>query len=403
MLDNNNNNNNTGNAASGAMTTSLAGMAYGLASTGMNQYLTDKNRESDFENYKEAQQMNYQMAQNMQQTSPMNTKYGMMAAGLNPASMQTSSSPASMNSAPLASTSTAPVNFAQDNNLMADAKLKNAEAEKVELQNEQTKGENESSLENYVKQMETLATAYENQGWNGQADSIREDLDVIARKKADGTLNWNVGHLKGALNAFTGAQQTQERLSNMIDQFITTEKNYKMLNNKTAEHLAEMPRLQKDLLSENIAVQIAQRAYLMSGVDVNSEQINTLQKQQKKMDGEIALMVQQGKLSKAQAESIRNADWKTLFGDGEILRGMAAFGDDYTKEILHSAGALIGAYTFGKGAKNVVQGLNKLNKNVEVDTQQSPIIQPHKGAVHKKTRYSNGVPREEYDFDDYSY
>ena len=88
MPNNSSNNNDNRDAISGAMTTSLAGMAYGLASTGMNQYLTDRNREMDFENYKEAQQMNYQMAQNMQQTAPMNTKYGMMAAGLNPASMQ---------------------------------------------------------------------------------------------------------------------------------------------------------------------------------------------------------------------------------------------------------------------------------------------------------------------------
>ena len=255
MPNNSSNNNDNRDAISGAMTTSLAGMAYGLASTGMNQYLTDRNREMDFENYKEAQQMNYQMAQNMQQTAPMNTKYGMMAAGLNPASMQTNSSPASMDSAPLASTSTAPVNFAQDNNLMADAKLKNAEAEKVELQNDQTKGENESSLANYVKQMDMLANAYEKRGWTQQAEAIRDDLQTIADKRKEGTLVWNVGHLRGALNAFAGAEQTQQRLSNMLEQFLSTEKNYIMLNNGSAKAFAEMPKLQKDLLVENISVQ----------------------------------------------------------------------------------------------------------------------------------------------------
>lgn len=382
----------------------LAGIAYGLASTGLNQTLTDYNRQEDFKNYKEAQQANFQMAQAMQQTAPMNTKYGMMAAGLNPASMQTSSTPTSMNSAPLASTSTPPVNLAQDNNLMADAKLKNAEAEKVELQNEQIKGENESTLANYVKQMEILATAYENQGWTAQAESIREDLQTIADKRKDGTLVWNVGHLKGALNAFASAEQTQQRLSNMLEQFISTEKNYKMLNNETASALAEMPKLQKDLLAQNIALQVAERAYLASGVELNSEQMKTLQKQRQKMSAEITQLTEQGKLTKAQAEQIKNADWKSLFGNGEIIRGLVAFGDDYTKEILHTAGSIIGAVSFVKGSKNFVQGISdKLNKNVEVNTQQSPIIQPHKGAVHRKTKYTNGIPREEYDFDDYSY
>lgn len=386
------------------MNSALAGIASGLVSTGMNQYLTDKNREADFENYKEAQQMNYQMAQNMQQTAPMNTKYGMMAAGLNPASMQANSSPASMNSAPLASTSTAPVNFAQDNNLMADAKLKNAEAEKVELQNEQTKGENESSLANYVKQMDTLANSYEKLGWTEQAEAIRDDLQTIADKRKEGTLVWNVGHLRGALNAFAGAEQTQQRLSNMLEQFLSTEKNYIMLNNGSAKAFAEMPKLQKDLLVENIAVQIAERAYLMSGVELNSEQMQTLEKQREKIDSEISTMVEQRKLTKAQAEQIKNADWKSLFRNGEWMQGFIALGDDYTKELLHSVSSILGAVTFAKGAKNVVNSIdNKLNKNVEVNTQQSPIIQPHKGAVHKKTRYSNGVPREEYDFDDYSY
>ena len=117
-----------------------------------------------------------------------------------------------------------------------------------------------------------------------QAEAIRDDLQTIADKRKEGTLVWNVGHLRGALNAFAGAEQTQQRLSNMLEQFLSTEKNYIMLNNGSAKAFAEMPKLQKDLLVENISVQVAEHAYLMSGVELNSEQMQTLEKERQKID-----------------------------------------------------------------------------------------------------------------------
>ena len=103
----------------------LAGAAAGMASAGMQQAFTSVNRDADFKNYKEAQQMNNEFAQSQQYLSPQLTKLGMAAAGLNPASASVSSAPASSSSAPLATHQSPTVDFAASTAALADAREKN--------------------------------------------------------------------------------------------------------------------------------------------------------------------------------------------------------------------------------------------------------------------------------------
>lgn len=133
----------------------LGGVASGLASAGIQQMFTDYNREQDFGNYQKAQEQNFINAQDSQRNAPILTKLGMEAAGLNPAGMS-NPTPVSTPSAPLGSHNSPSVNLAQDNNLMADARLKNAEAEKTELENDQIQGENEASFANYKSKLRVL-------------------------------------------------------------------------------------------------------------------------------------------------------------------------------------------------------------------------------------------------------
>lgn len=335
----------------------LAGVAAGMASAGAQQFFTSMNREADFQNYMQAQGRNAQIAQDNQRLAPLQTKLGMQAAGLNPATMNSSSSPAAVPSAPLGSHAAPDVSFSQDNNLMSDSRLKNAEAEKLELQNEQTKAENESSFENYVKQLESLSSAYRQRKWNQQADMLDAELGALYELKKDGKLDWNVGNLRGAVNAFASTQALQERFTNTLDQLLKTETNYKMLINGASYSLSKMPKLQREMIEKQITTQMATTSLLISQKTLTDEQRNELLMMQDKIGAEIVMLEEQGKLTKAQSEQIRNADWKTLLDDGEFRKAMIAQADEKSKIILNQLGsfanAAVNARTGGKIAKSI--------------------------------------------------
>lgn len=334
----------------------LASSAFGLASAGAQQIFTDYNREEDFKNYQEAQKQNYENSQNMQYNAPLMTKLGMAAAGLNPATMS-NPSPASVPSAPLGSHVAPSVDLAQDNNLMADARLKNAEAEKTELQNDQIKGENEASFANYKKQINILENVYREHGWIKLADSLNEELGTLEELEKNEEFKFNAGHLRGAVNAFSTVQNLQDRVANTLKSILDTETNYKMLMNGASVDLAKMPKLQKDLIATQIANNIATHSLLASQKNLTDEQKNELIKLQEKFDREIDLLVEQKKLTEYQANSIRFADWKQLMQDGEFMAAVIAKTDEQQKIILQQAGqfanAFVNAKTGGKIAKSI--------------------------------------------------
>ena len=235
----------------------LAGAALGLASSLAQQYFTDVNREEDAKVSNAASARNFSQAQDLQRMAPMNTRMGMVAAGLNPNAINASATPNSAPSAPLATHASPEVNLSADNNLMSDSRLKNAEAEKLELENEQTKAENESALENYLKQGNAIAQMYYKFGWDEQARAIEEDLNAVSYLKSEGNLSFNVGSLRGAVNAFATIQAMQERLTNSLDQMLKTETNYRMLVGNKSIDLSKMPTLQREMLEKQIGVQVA--------------------------------------------------------------------------------------------------------------------------------------------------
>lgn len=337
----------------------LGGAAAGLASAGIQQMFTDYNREQDFGNYQKAQEQNFVNAQDSQRNAPLLTKLGMQAAGLNPAGMS-NPTPASVASAPLGSHASPSISLAQDNNLMADARLKNAEAEKTELQNEQTQGENEASFANYKKQVQSLESAYRDRGWISIADSLAEELGALEELEKKGDFKFNAGHLRGAVNAFSSVQALQDRVSNTLKSLLDTETNFKMLINGSSVPLSKMPQLQRDLLATQIANNIATHSLLASQKNLTDEQKNELVKLQEKFDHEINLLVEQKKLTEYQANQIRYSDWKQLMNDGEFMAAVIAKSDEQQKMIMQQAGqfanAVVNARTGGKIAQSLGSG-----------------------------------------------
>lgn len=349
--------------------TMLEGAASGLLSSGIQQAFTDYNRKEDFANYQSAQRSNFQAAQEMQMMSPQLSKLGMVAAGLNPIQMN-NSTPAAVNSAPLGSHVSPNVTLSQDNNLMADARLKNAEAEKTELQNEQIKGENEASFENYKKQLSSLESVYRQRGWFSMATVIGEELGTLEELAKSGDFNFNAGHLKGAVNSFATVENMQQRLTQTFKNILDTETSYKMLINGASIDLAKMPALQRNLLATNVANNVATHALLLSQKDLTVEQKNELQKLQSKFDAEINLLVEQKKLTEYQANQIRYGDWKQLMSDGEFLAAVRAKADETQKIILEQTGqlanAVVNARTGGKIAHSITNvGQSKGNQSVQ--------------------------------------
>lgn len=382
----------------------LEGAASGLASAGIQQMFTDYNREQDFGNYQKAQEQNFVNAQDAQRNAPMLTKLGMQAAGLNPVGMS-NPNPASPVSAPLGSYSSPNVQLAQDNNLMADARLKNAEAEKTELENDQIHAENESSFQNYKQQIQALASVYSQRGFTEQAEDITEELQRLEELQSKGQLNWNVGNLRGAVNAFATVDKLQERLTNTLDQVLKTETNYKMLVGNQSVSLSKMPEVQRKLLMAQTSANIAQASLMMSQKSLTQEQINECVKMQEKIEADINRAVAEGQLTRAEANNIRNSDWKSLMADGEYLKAIIAKADQTEQAILQQMGTFaqtyVGAKTGGKIAESLRNNGERILKGADVT--KSPIITPHKGAIHQRTILKNGVPSSTYDFDDYSY
>lgn len=344
------------------MTDILAGAAAGLVGAGVQQMFTDYNREQDFGNYMQAQRQNYVNAQNMQYNAPLMTKLGMSAAGLNPAGMSNPTS-ATPNAAPLATHASPDVNLAADNNMMADARLKNAEAEKTELQNDQIRGENESSFENYRQGLESLATLYKDKGWTQMAESISEEIGNLNALKEEGKLNFNAGNLRGAVNAFTTLETMQQRLTNTFKNVLETETNYKMLQNGASVPLSKMPQVQRDLLATQMANNIATHAVLLTQKDLNTEQKNELVKLQEKLQADIDKAIAEKQLTEYQARSIYLADWKQLMNDGEFMQAVLAKADENQKILLQQTGQFVNAAVTAKTGGKIANSINNVGKS----------------------------------------
>lgn len=344
------------------MSSILEGAVEGLTSAGVQQMFTDYNREKDFGNYQKAQAQNFVYAQDMQKNAPMLTKLGMQAAGLNPAQMS-NPTPASMASAPLGHHDSPDIDLAQDNNLMADARLKNAEAEKTELQNDQTRGENESSFENYRQGLESLSALYKQKGWSQMAESIDEEIGNLNALKDEGKLNFNAGNLRGAVNAYTTLDNMQARLSDTFKRVLDTETNYKMLQNGSSTPLSKMPKIQRDLLATQVANNIATHAVLLTQKDLNNEQKNELQKMQDKLQADIDKAVADKQLTEYQARSIYLADWKQLLDDKEFMAAAIAKADENQKILLQQTGQFVNAVVTAKTGGKIAKSINNVGQS----------------------------------------
>lgn len=351
----------------------LEGAALGLVGAAIQQQFTNYNREEDAKIHDSQQAQNFLQAQELQRLAPVNTKLGMMAAGLNPNAVNVSATPNSSASAPLGTHVAPEVNLSADNNLMADSRLKNAEAEKIELQNDQTISENESALENYLKQGNAIAQMYYKRGYNEQAKAIEEDMNAISELKSEGDLKFNVGNLRGAVDAFATIQAMQERLTNSLDQMLKTETNYKMLVGNKALDLSKMPTLQREMLEKQIGVQIATASLLMSQKDLTDEQKKEVVKLQSKIDNEINLLVEQEKLTRFQADAIRNADFKSLLSDGEFMKAYLAKADETQRIILEQVGALANAYVNAKTGGKIAKSIGEVNQTKGQNASQSRV------------------------------
>lgn len=385
----------------------LDGIASGLASAVAQQAFTSYNREADFQNYEQAQARNAQYAQDAQRLAPLQTKLGMQAAGLNPVTMNTSSTPASIASAPLGSHASPNVDFASNTAALAEARMKNADAEKVELENANTKHENKSSYENYHQQLESIAQMYSRRGWTEQSERIADELSRLDELKEQGKLDWNTGDLSGAVKAFGTVDAMQERLQQQIGKIFEAEKNYHLLVDGRAVDLAKMPQLEREMLEKSISLSMAQTALFASQEKVNEKQVDEIVAMTGKLNKEIDLLVEQKKLTTAQAEQIKNADWKSLFANGEALRGSVAFLDDYTKEVLHVVGGLANAFvnlkTGGAIAKSIgtlKQTTGKQQNNTSIyhydregKYKGHDVIQGHQ----KKTLLNKSIPSSDFD------
>lgn len=331
----------------------LEGAINGLASAGAQQIFTDINRQADFRNYQRSQAQNFQNSQDAQRLAPLQTKLGMQAAGLNPVTMNASSAPASTPAAPLGSHASPVVNFANDTAALSQSRLANAEAEKTELENNQTKHANSSSYETYKQNMESVATMYEQRGMDDYASNIRSELENLDKLKESGKLDWNLGDLQGAVKAFGAVDKMQERLQQQLEKQFEVEKNLHLILGDQAVNVAQMPKLQRDLLTKQISLSAAQTALFASEKEVNDQQVQELIEMQQKLRAETSQLVSQKRLTQAQANAVSNADWKSLFKNGEFLQGGVAFLDDYTKLLLHSLGGLLGPIAQVKGAKMI--------------------------------------------------
>ena len=86
----------------GEVLSCLAGIASQKIGAEMSQSYVDKNRQADFENWRLAREQNFNDSQRAQFNAPLNTKLGMMYAGLNPVDASASITPATSQSAPQA-------------------------------------------------------------------------------------------------------------------------------------------------------------------------------------------------------------------------------------------------------------------------------------------------------------
>ena len=378
----------------------LEGAINGLASAGAQQIFTDINRQADFRNYQRSQAQNFQNSQDAQRLAPLQTKLGMQAAGLNPVTMNTSSAPASMAAAPLGAHASPDVNFSADNNLMADARLKNAQAEKTELQNDITKGENEGSYQTYIDQLEDLTNAYRSRGWTQQAERLEEERNTLIELKSQGKLNFNVGNLKGAVNAFSSVEAMQQRLTDTFDQLLKTETNFKMLVGGQSVPLSKMPEAQRRLMLTQIANNVATNALLASQEKLTAEQKNEIVKLQNKIDQEIENLKSQKKLTDYQANSIYLADWKQLMEDGEFMDAVRAKVDETQKILLQQtgqiAGAVINARTGGQIAKSLSNKSSQSNTGSYEKTTHHETWTDKRGHSHNKhteTMLDKSIPK----------
>lgn len=339
-----------------------AGMA--LASAAAQQAFTNSNREKDFANYQQAQEQNFQNSQSAQKNAPVLTRLGMQAAGLNPVEMGTPT-PASSASAPLGSHASPTVDISQTNALMAESRLKNAEAEKTELENDITRGENEASYQTYIDQLDDLTNAYKSRGWTQQAERLEEERNRLIELKSQGKLEFNVGNLRGAVKAFSSVQALQERMTNTLDQLLKTETNFKMLVGGQSVPLSKMPEVQRKLMMTQISNNIATSALLASQKSLTDEQKNEIIKMQEKLDQEIELAKSQKQLTDYQAKSIYLADWKQLYEDGETMSAIIAKADETTKTILEQTGSIANAVVNAKTGGKIAKSLGNRGFNVD--------------------------------------
>lgn len=172
-----------------------------------------------------------------------------------------------------------------------------------------------------IRPLLQLVDALNTAGFSQAADSLQYDLDTVMDKKL------NVGYLRGAVESYKTLTALQQRIQDTYDKVFQTKEIQYKLNNDAAKDLAEMPKLQKDLTIRYISTQQALAEYYLTGADVNQQELENMQAEIHKINSEIYSNLKKGYLSEAQADAIRNSDWKSLLYDGEFVKSMVAGGE----------------------------------------------------------------------------
>lgn len=335
-------------------------IAEALGAMALQQFGTDINRklqrDSDLEVMEKQQQYNmelmqYQndMARKNYYDSPDLMARGLEKAGINPASAFNGSTPSpvaggSIGSTPSHSSSTPTANnfnavllqnqMAQTENLKAATAKLNADAEKTQIENENSKGANEAVKSSILGALDMQEDVYKAYGLGTERlQSLREFI-----QKADKV---NVGTLSTLVKSFDMEKLLSHQLTEKIEDIFDANLKSKFIEQDIAQTYLEMSDLGKKFMKKRIALTIQQAALLASETQVNKEQIKQITQNIKNLQQDIENARHNNQLTDQEYEHLKNSDINTYFENGQYGKGFRALGISVLQSLSGAAPLLL--------------------------------------------------------------
>ena len=281
----------------------ILGLAGSMATTFLNNRMAQENASTSYNRQKELMAMQNSMNITNAQNMPGIQAFGMRQAGLNPAmlnSVGTQSAPTvSQGNADMPQT--IPFNaqdallFAQMDNVEANTKKIKEETRGVEQQNDITDAANDAAVRGYLadwnREQEDLEKALKNmkpdtEEYNKTKGRIQE-LEKMKSQIVDPNYRGALGIAKGTEAA---RNETRERMA-ILHEYLKGAMNnsvaQKQLGNGTVDALADMPRLARDKLVEDITKVQQDIAESESREELNDQTVLKLQADIMKIGDEI--------------------------------------------------------------------------------------------------------------------